>query len=123
MCPTSSATLVLGVKGVMIYPAILNWLTARFVKAMLYLLSQKTKVGISSPGTTGQKAAFNAVFYCPAKIQAELIRLISIMADCLGGLFYPPVPVAGTGNPIQSATHEFPVMSGGLILTTGDRYA
>ncbi|NOR68492.1 MAG: hypothetical protein GQ532_02145 [Methylomarinum sp.] len=83
--------------------------------------SKKTSVGIRTPETTGQKAAINAVFYCLSKIiNTGLIRIKSFMVGCIGHPSGWPVPVAGSSNPMQSATQRFEPKSGGYIPSTGE---
>jgi hypothetical protein len=74
--------------------------------AMLSLLSQKTKDGQRSPENQGyHRPLLNVVFLCPSKTQAALRRLDSVMVGCIGQpLKRLAGSLAGTANPIQSAT-------------------
>ncbi len=99
-------------------------LTGKRHAGNLSMLSQKTKVGIATPNTTGQKAAFLAVFLCPPKIAGlfrlnfmlpEFIRRIFVMVGCIGQLSSWPVPVAGCCNLVQSATLRLQPKGGGYL--------
>ena len=121
--PTSNAALVLRVKGVVIYPVnlVIKILTAHSVKAMLYPLSQKTKAGIGTPLSKGEKSPVIAlVFLCPSIIQAEFVRLKSIMVGCIGQPQGWPAPLPGSANPIQSASQRLAPMRGGYQPCKGE---
>ncbi len=121
--PTSNAAPVLGVTGVVIYPAnlVIKKLTAHSVKAMLYSLSQKTKAGIGTPFNLGEKSPVLAlVFLCPSKIQAGFVRLKSVMVGCIRQLQGWPFPRYGSSNLIQSASQRLEPMRGGLSTNLGE---
>jgi len=87
-------------------------LTSPTLKATMMTPLTHSAVGLRTPETTGHKAAFHAVFCCPAKIKAVLYRVLS-MVDCSGQPSGWPVPVAGSANPVQSATQDFALLRGG----------
>ncbi len=121
--PTSNAAPVLGVTGVVIYPVnlFIKKLTAHSVRAILYLLSQKTKVGIGTPFSKGEKSpVLVLVFLCPSKIQAVFIRLKSIMVGCIGQSQGWPAPLPGSSNLIQSASQRLEPMRGGYQPCKGE---
>lgn len=100
--------------------AIQQRLTDTLSKAILYLLSQKTKVGIETPGTSAEKAALLiAVFLCLPKNNTGLIRIKFIMVGCNGQPQGWPVPEAGSLNPEQPATQRLRPKGGGLKPTSG----
>ena len=68
-------------------------LTDCYRVANLFPLSQKTKVGPSTPNNIGhQKATINVVFLCPS-FSAALCRIYSVMAGCVGQAKAWPVPM------------------------------
>jgi len=89
--------------------------------AILFSLSQKTKVGICSPDNIGRNRPLSTVvFLCPHQTRAALCRLFSVMAGCirhplkrLAGSY------AGTANLMQSATRCFAALRGGYQLYMG----
>jgi hypothetical protein len=95
-------------------------LTAAFLQLMLPTLSQKTKVGPSLPDNIGQKAAIHAVFLRPHILKTGLIRLVSIMAGCIGlPLKRRAGSYAGSEIPIQSAAQRFSLVGGGYSTYIG----
>ncbi|MCL7421530.1 MAG: ash family protein [Methylobacter sp.] len=96
-------------------------LTNHHRASMLISLSQKTKAGIRTPENQGPKRPLsNVVFLCPSKTQAALCRLDSVMAGCIGQpLKRLAGSLAGSSNPMQSATQRFEPKGGGLSLYQG----
>jgi hypothetical protein len=91
------------------------------IVTILYSLSQKTKAGIETPRNQGPKRPrSNVVFLCPSKTLAALCRLNSVMAGCIGQpLKRLAGSLAGSLNPIQSATQRLRPKGGGLSLYQG----
>lgn len=89
-------------------------LTLSFFAAILYPLSQKTKVGSRSP-RKGEKSPLPlAVFLCLLKMDAGLIRVKIIMVDCLRETLKSLTrSFAGTSNLIQSTAQCFEATGGG----------
>ncbi len=82
---------------------------------MLDLLSQKTKVGISSPRKGDKSPLPLTVFLCPQfLINTGKIRVFVIMVDCFRGLYESARSFACTGNLTQSTALCFPATGGGL---------
>ncbi len=82
---------------------------------------QKTSDGISTPESSGQKAAIYAVFLCPSKIiNAGLFRFKSVMVGCIGQPSGWPVPEAGSANPVQPASQRLAPIRGGYQPTSGE---
>lgn len=81
---------------------------------ILFALSAHLKGGIETPFKLGyQKPLLHAVFFCPSKIKAALIRLFS-MAGCIGQARAWPSPSTVVSNLIQSATQRLRPLFGGL---------
>lgn len=106
--------------GNLIYCPTLNRsikLTHASLAANMFLLSQKTKVGICSPDNIGHnRPSFTMVFLCPHQTQAPaaLCRLFSVMAGCIGQpLKRLAGSNAGTANLTQPATQCFAALIGG----------
>lgn len=89
--------------------------------AILFLLSQKTKAGPSTPENQGHRRPLsNVVFLCPSKTQAAFRRLDSVMAGCVGlPLKRRAGSLTGVENPMQSVTQYFSILRGGLSLFQG----
>jgi len=96
-------------------------LTPNLLAFILFPLSQKTKAGIETPRNQGpQRPLLNVVFLCPPKTQAALCRLYSVMVGCIGQpLKRLAGSLAGSLNPIQSATQRLRPMGGGYFLNQG----
>ncbi len=96
-------------------------LTNHYQALMIAMLSQKTKAGIETPENQGHpRPLSNVVFLCPSKTQAALRRLASVMAGCIGQpLKRLAGSLAGSLNPMQSATQRLRPKGGGLSLYQG----
>ena len=96
-------------------------LTSAYLAFILCPLSQKTKVGPSLPDNQGRNwPLFTVVFLCPHILKTGLIRLVSIMAGCIGlPLKGWAGSLAGSEIPIQSAAQRFSLVGGGYSLYQG----
>jgi hypothetical protein len=96
-------------------------LTGKNCSDILIPLSQKTKAGIETPSNQGPKRPQSYVaFLCPSKTPAAVCRLDSVMVGCIGQpLKRLAGSLAGSLNPIQSATQRLRPKGGGLSLYQG----
>jgi hypothetical protein len=96
-------------------------LTASPASGILCPLSKKTKAGIGTPLNQGPKRPRSpVVFLCPSRTAAELRRLYSVTVGCIGRpLKRSAGSLAGSSNPIQSATPRLEPKGGGLSLYQG----
>jgi len=62
--------------------------------------------GRGNPNYLGCKAAINAVFLCPSKINAGLFRFNDVMTGCCRQLSSWPFPRYGISTLLQSVTHS-----------------
>lgn len=93
-------------------------LTSMFDAAMLSSLPNKTGAGIGTPENKGQKAAIDAVFYCPSKIiSAALVRLKFVMVERNRQPQGWPAPLSGSSNLLRSATPRLEPTGDGLSPT------
>ncbi|MGZ4954295.1 MAG: hypothetical protein ACXV8Q_04210 [Methylobacter sp.] len=99
----------------------MNLLTLTTSMAILFPLSQKTKVGIETPDNTGRNwPLLNAVFLCSSKTRAALCRLFSVMAGyCRQPLKRLAGSCTGSLNLFYSATQRLRPMGGGYSTFTG----
>lgn len=98
----------------------MNLLTLSTGAAILFLLSQKTRVGIRAPRKGHNRPLYTVVFLYPSKTQAALCRVYSVMVGCieqplkrLAGSF------AGSSNLIHSTAQQLELVGGGLSLYKG----
>lgn len=87
-------------------------LTNPLARAMLLMLSQKTKAGRENPINKGGKSPQPYVAFLCASFCAALCRL-SIMAGCFGQSQDWPVPLSGILTPLQPVAHAVRSMIGG----------
>jgi hypothetical protein len=96
-------------------------LTCVYLAFILCSLSQKTRVRAATP-CNGQNIGplLSVVFLRPSKSNAALIRVVSIMVDCVGQLLIELVgTVTDCCNPMQSATQYLQLLRGGYPLHNG----
>lgn len=106
----------------------MNLLTPNQTGVILFALSQKTKAGIGTPSNQGPKRPrIYVVFLCPSKIQTAFTCFNSVMVDCIGQTLKSLAgALAGSSNPMQSATQRLEPKGGGLSIqgeTTMRNYA
>jgi hypothetical protein len=96
-------------------------LTGQKLNDILNPPSKKTKAGIETPSNQGPKRPQSYVaFLCPSKTPAAVCRLDSVMVGCIGQpLKRLAGSLAGSLNPIQSATQRLRPKGGGLSLYQG----
>lgn len=96
-------------------------LTSAYLAFILSTLSQKTKVWAATPDNQGHnRPLLNVVFLRLSKSNAALIRVVSIMVDCVGQLLIELVgSLADCCNPTQSATQYLQLLRGGYSLYQG----
>lgn len=74
--------------------------------ANIHLPLTHSAAGISTPSTSGHKAANHAVFLC-SSFSAAICRVYSVMVGYRGLPDGRPVPEAGVENPLYPATQLF----------------
>jgi hypothetical protein len=96
-------------------------LTCQNLNDILSPPSKKAKAGIETPSNQGPKRPQSYVaFLCPSKTPAAVCRLDSVMVGCIGQpLKRLAGSLAGSLNPIQSATQRLRPKGGGLSLYQG----
>lgn len=91
-------------------------LTLIIRSAILIPLSQKTKVGISTPFRYGENSPQPlAAFLCPP-FSTALIRAYSVMAGLFGQPSRLAAPYRGSTNPLNPVARRLVPMGGGSFL-------
>ncbi|WAR43730.1 ash family protein [Methylomonas rapida] len=97
-------------------------LTRRISSAILNTLSQKTKVGVSSPRSNGVKTPIQGVFYCLKKIVTVKIRAFVMVARNGQPQGWPVStspfgdPLPGTANLLRVAAQQLADVGGGSYI-------
>jgi len=99
----------------------LNSLTKIVKIATLYAPLTHSKDGRENLKITGCKAAINAVFLCPSKINTGLCRFNNAMTGRCRQLSSWPIPVFGILTLLRSVTHSVRRIVTALYSNTGQK--